>query len=236
MLGQLLTSHRNIIGADNEGRALVLLSPLPAPLTVQGGLRTAGMVRDQTLIVYAARAPEVPADHAGIGEAMAVFLGHELFHLWVPTGVQVTRELSWLSEGWAMHMGRRAALATGWLDESGGSRRLRTSYRRYLDIGGYRAGSLPAASLGQESQRNLLYLRGELVFRLLEREWQEAHPHEPFEQALWQALSSAYDGIEPLDARTVRTVLAELVDPATVRRYVEGQAPLTPATLGLAGQ
>ena len=114
---------------------------------------------------------------------MAVFLGHELFHLWVPTAVQVTRELSWLSEGWAMHMGRRAAVATGWLDEAAGTRRLSLSYRRYLDIGGYRAGSLPAASTGAEDQRNLLYLRGELVFRLLDREWARTNPDRPFRGA-----------------------------------------------------
>ena len=135
-----------------------------------------------------------------------------------------------------MHMGRRAAIATGWLAEAGGERRLSQSYRRYLDIGGYRAGSLPEASLGDERDRNLLYLRGELVFQLLEREWLKNPRDESFENALWLALASAYDGREPLDAPAVRQILADLVEPAIVRRYVEGQAPLTPAALGLAGR
>lgn len=236
MVAELLASHREMLESPDNAQALVLLSPLPGPLTPRGSLRTAGMVRGQTLVVYAARAPRVPANHPDIAEAMAVFLGHELFHLWVPTGVQVTRELSWLSEGWAMHMGRRAAVATGRLDEAGGTRRLSRAYRRYLDIGGYRAGSLPAASTGPEEQRNLLYLRGELVFRLLEQEWNREHPERPFERALWQALAAAYDGFEPLDAAAVRTILTDLVDATTVRRYVEGQGPLTPDALGLAGQ
>ena len=205
-------------------------------MSPRAGLRTAGMVRGQTLVVYAGKDPLIPAEHPDLGEAMAVFLGHELFHLWVPTGVQVTRELSWLSEGWAMHMGRRSAVATGWIDEAAGTRRLSLSYRRYLDIGGYRAGSLPAASTGAEDQRNLLYLRGELVFRLLEREWARTNPDRPFERALWDSLASIYDGVAPLDSTAVRSVLTNLVDATTVRRYVEGQAPLTPDALGLAGQ
>lgn len=236
LVEELLMNHREMLSSPDNTRALALLSPMPPTLQPRAGLRTAGMVRGQTLVVYAAKAPLIPADHPDIAEAMAVFLGHELFHLWVPTGVQVTRELSWLSEGWAMHRGRRAAVATGWLDEAAGTRRLELSYRRYLDIGGYRAGSLPAASTGSEDRRNLLYLRGELVFRLLEQEWDKANPGRPFERVLWEALTAAYDGVEPLDSTAVRTILTDLVGATTVRRYVEGQAPLTPDTLGLAGQ
>jgi len=236
LVEDLLTSHREMLTPPDNARALALLSPMPRLLSPHGGLRTAGMVRGQTLVVYAAKDPLIPTDHPDIAEAMAVFLGHELFHLWVPSGVQVTRELSWLSEGWAMHMGRRAAVATGWLDEAAGTRRLGRSYRRYLDIGGYRAGSLPAASVGPEDQRNLLYLRGELVFRLLDQEWDRTNPDRPFERALWEALVASYDGFEPLDAVAVRTILTDLIDATTVRRYVEGQAPLTPDVLGLTGQ
>ena len=236
LVTELLLSHREMLATRDNARTLALLSPMPPALSPRGGLRTAGMVRGQTLVVYAAKAPLIPPDHPDIAEAMAVFLGHELFHLWIPTAVQVTRELSWLSEGWAMHMGRRAAVATGWLDEAAENRRLGVSYRRYLNIGGYRAGSLPAASVGPEGQRNLLYLRGELVFRLLEQEWHRAHPDQPFERALWEALVAAYDGITPLDSATVRAILTDLVDATTVRRYVEGQAPLTPDVLGLTGQ
>lgn len=236
MIDDLLASHHSTVEEPAAARPLVLLSPLPAGMDVRGGLRTAGMVRDQTLVVYAARHAQAPAEHPAIAAAMAVFLGHELFHLWVPSAVQVTRELSWLSEGWAMHMGRHAAVHSGWLDAATDTRRLSESYRRYLEIGGYRAGSLPDASLGSESQRNLLYLRGELVFRLLQREWQRLHPDRPFEQALWTRLAAQYDGQEPLEAAAVRAILEDLVGPTIVRRYVEGQAPLTPAALGLAGQ
>jgi hypothetical protein len=116
------------------------------------------------------------------------------------------------------------------------SRRLGVSYRRYLDIGSYRAGSLPGASVGPEGQRKFLHLRGELVFRLLKQEWHRAHPDQPFERALWKALVAAYDGITPLDSAAVRAILTDLVDATTVRRYVEGQAPLTPDVLGLTGQ
>ncbi|NKB88638.1 MAG: hypothetical protein GKS06_10500 [Acidobacteria bacterium] len=236
LMATLVESHTSSLGPASQRRALAVLSPLPDRLPIRGGLRTAGMVRDQTLLVYAARSPGVDPKHPGIAEAMAVFLGHELFHLWVPSAVQVTRELSWLSEGWAMHMGRRAAVAAGHIDEDDREEHLSAAYRRYLDIGGYRAGSLPAASLGREDQRNLLYLRGELIFRLLEIEWNGIDSDKSFERALWRSLTTAYDGFEPLDARAIRQILVRLTDEVTVRRYVEGQAPLTPETLGLAGQ
>lgn len=212
--------------------ALALLLPLPAPLRPFAGLRTAGMVRGDTVLLYADASPHRPDDEQ-ILTAMAVFLGHELFHLYVPSTVVVNRELSWLSEGWAMHMGRLAALDAGWIREDGMIRGLEETYRRYLDFGGYRAGSLPAASMGSESQRDLLYLRGELVFRLLSREWHSSGRVGSFEAALWQRLAAAYDGGAPLTSEQVETIVADLVGPGVVRRYVEGTAPLTQSALGL---
>ena len=135
-----------------------------------------------------------------------------------------------------MHMGRLAAMDVGALDQAASERRLQAAYGRYLEIGGYRAGSLPAASMGSESQRDLLYLRGELVFRLLQRQWPTTANGNTFELTLWKALAEAYDGQTPLRAEEVREVLATLVDSSTVRRYVEGQAALTHSALGLAGR
>ncbi len=232
LTGTLLQSHRAHLGPPGSTTALALMSPLPQSLGPTGGLRTAGMVRSRSLILYAGTSPRIQPDEPQLRESMAVFLGHELFHLWVPSGVQVTRELSWLSEGWAMHMGRLAAIDVGWLSEQASVERLQDAYRRYLDIGGYRAGSLPEASMGSESRRDLLYLRGELVFRLLERQWALTNTGN-FEAELWRALAKAYDGRVPLDAERVRSALASLVDRGTVRRYVEGTSPLTPSALGL---
>ncbi len=232
LTSRLLQSHRARLGSPGSTTPLALMSPLPQSLGPAGGLRTAGMVRGRSLILYAGANPRIKPDEPQLRESMAVFLGHELFHLWVPSGVQVTRELSWLSEGWAMHMGRLAAIDVGWLSEPASVQRLQGAYRRYLDIGGYRAGSLPEASMGSESRRDLLYLRGELVFRLLERQWALTNTGN-FEAELWRALAKAYDGRAPLDAESVRSALASLVDRGTVRRYVEGTSPLTPSALGL---
>ena len=163
---------------------------------------------------------------------MAVFIGHELFHLWVPSSLPLTLELSWLSEGWATHMGRSAAVAAGWLTPAGSQQHLQRAYQRYVEMGGYRAGSLPAASVGSESQRDLLYLRGELIFHLLDKEWREAGNVGSFNEALWLALVSRADPARPLDMADVNEVMSRLVSAETVRRYVEGEAPLTPAILG----
>lgn len=132
-----------------------------------------------------------------------------------------------------MQMGRLVASDAGWLTDAADTARLRTAYRRYQAMGGYRAGSLPAASMGADSQRDLLYLRGELVFRLLANEWDAGSPNESFERALWRALVRARPGAAAVDSDAVREILETLVDPSIVRRYVEGQAPLTPAMLGL---
>ena len=131
-----------------------------------------------------------------------------------------------------MHMGRLAAVDVGWLSEPASMNRLQDAYRRYLKIGGYRAGSLPEASMGSESRRDLLYLRGELVFRLLEQQWALTNTGN-FEAELWRVLADAYDGRTPLEAESVRLALASLVDHGTVQRYVEGTSPLTPSALGL---
>ena len=90
--------------------------------------------------------------------------------------------------------------------------------------------------MGSESQRDLLYLRGELVFRLLAREWSDAGRPGSFEAALWRRLDAAYDGGPPLTAEQVETIVADLVGERVVRRYVEGTAPLTQSALGLGRQ
>lgn len=214
-------------------RPLVLLSPFPDGVEPDGGLRTTGMVRGDTLLVYAGFGPDADPRDVRIPTAMAVFMGHELFHLYVPSAVAVSHDVSWLSEGWAMHMGRLAAVDAGLLEKEELVEQVEETYRRYLDIGGYRAGSLPAASMGSEGQRDLLYLRGELVFRLLSQEWIRDGRPGGFEEALWRELLSAARRGTPVDAAEVKAILEDMFDPVIVRRYVEGTAPLTPPVLGI---
>lgn len=218
-------------GVPGDDPALALLLPLPRQLRPRGGLRTSGMVRGNTMLLYADAPAVRPESVDGIRSAMAVFLGHELFHLYVPTNVTVGRELSWLSEGWAMHLGRAAAVDAGWLTEAAAEAQVEQAYRRYLEMGGYRAGSLPQASMGSESQRDLLYLRGELVFRFLERQWDASHDVS-LDRALWDRLVAAYQVGEPLGSPAVEAILGSMFDEVLIRRYVAGQAPLTQGTLG----
>lgn len=228
----LLLALQNRMGPPGTERPLALLMPVPSELRIENGLRTAGMVRGASLILYASTSRAIHSSPR-LQDAMAVFLGHEFFHLYVPSRIPVARELSWLSEGWAMHMGRHAAVDAQWLTAEGSERQLRDAYGRYLDLGGYRAGSLPAASMASDSTRDLLYLRGDLVFRLLSREWERSGNNEPFDLVLWRALVAVHQGNEPLSAEQVRGVLAEMLDPDLVRRYVEGTAALTQGALGL---
>jgi hypothetical protein len=221
------------LGPPPGDPALLLFTPLPARARPTDGVRTAGMAWDRTLNLFAGTAPGVPQSNREIREMIAIFVGHEMFHLYVPWGLPITQELSWLSEGWAMHMGRTASLQARLLGRVGHQRALRNAYERYIAMGGHRAGTLESASAGGEDIRELLYVRGELVFRILFLEWQASGKPGSFDSVLWQRLMGAYDGEAPLTPADVSAVLSGMVSPSTVRRYVEGTAAITPAELGL---
>jgi hypothetical protein len=192
------------------------------------GVRSAGMVWDRSLLLFAGAGPSVPRDSDRVREMMAIFLGHELFHLYVPWGLAVTQPLSWLSEGWAEHVGRSSARKALILSNTGADRSLREAYERYREMGGARAGSLRNASeYGGEELRPLLYVRGELVFRVLSLEWQERGNPGSFDGALWQRLQREYDGENPIEPEVVSRILGAMVSPVTVRRLVDGAAVIT---------
>lgn len=232
MTSALATELHERLGPPSDLPGLAVMLPLPAPIRPSGGLRTAGMVRGRTVLLYGGLSVGVNRGSPRIREAMAVFIGHELFHLYVPSALPVARELSWMSEGWAMHMARIVAVDRGFVEAASAERELQRTYRRYLDMGGYRAGSLPAASMGEESVRDLLYLRGELVFRLLAREWASQPRTESFEEYLWRELT-AIERSGPLEADEVNATLGAMIGDDFVRRYVQGTAPLTHGALGL---
>ncbi|MGD8331562.1 MAG: hypothetical protein PVJ49_19170 [Acidobacteriota bacterium] len=208
--------------------ALMIFTPLPASARPVGGVRSAGMVWDRTLLLFAGADPTLPLDSTRVREMMAIFLGHELFHLYVPWGLAITQPLSWLSEGWAEHVGRTSARQALILSAAGEDRSLREAYNRYLEMGGARAGSLQnAAEYGGEELRPLLYVRGELVFRVLSLEWEDKGKQGSFDGVLWQRLLLEYDGSTPLEPAAVSRVLSAMVSPSTVRRLVDGSAVIT---------
>jgi len=221
------------LGPPPGDPALLILTPLPPGTLPSGGVRTAGMAWNRTLNLFGGKTPGLPHNSRDVRELSAIFVGHELFHLYIPWGVPITQELSWLSEGWAMHMGRTAAVEAKLLGRAGNQRALREAYQRYIEMGGHRAGNLADAGAGGEEIRELLYVRGELVFRIMSLEWQESGKPGHFESVLWQRLLAAYDGESPLTPDVVASVLSGMVSPSTVRRYVEGVSSITLAELGL---
>lgn len=233
MSARLLAALAAELGPPPDSGALLIFTPLPREFSPADGLRTAGMVWGRSLVLFAGAGEGIRTDTREAQEMVAVFIGHELFHLYVPWGIEVAPELAWLSEGWAMHMGRRAAVAARLMSPASAADGLREAHTRYLEVGGFQAGSLPDASSVGGEKRELLYLRGELVFHLLSRQWETAGRQGSFDVALWRRLLQTYDGRRPLQAGEVMTVLRSLVDPLTVRRYVEGTAPISRAELGL---
>ena len=220
------------LGPPPGGAALLLFTPLPRGVQTRPGVRTAGMAWNRTLVLFGGT-EGVPPTNRTVRDMLAIFVGHELFHLYVPWGVSVTDQPSWLSEGWAMHMSRRAAVKTRLLTRSAAEAGLREAYRNYNEMGGFRAGNLFDASEGGEEIRDLLYLRGELVFRIMSLQWEEAGQPGSFDAALWRRLQHAHNGSNPLEPDEVLSVLSSLVSPATVRRFVEGNAMITLPDLGL---
>ncbi len=225
---QLVRTQARDFGMPPGEPSLMIFTPLPPGLRPSGGVRSSGMVWDRSLLLFAGAGPSVPLDNERIREMMAVFLGHELFHLYVPWGLPVTRPLSWLSEGWAEHVGRSSASRAGILSASGVDRSLAEAYESYRQMGGAGAGSLRQASeANDEELRPLLYMRGELVFRMLSLEWDASGKPGSFDSVLWQRLLVEYDGANPLEPDTVSRVLNGMVSPSTVRRLVDGAAVIT---------
>lgn len=234
MTAALFGAMVEVLGSPPQDRAVVALySPLPRDLQPREGMATAGMTRGRNLLIFAATADGLSPDTARVRQNLALLVAHEMFHLYVPWGVPVAAELSWFSEGWATHMARRVGVAAGYLDEAAAQRRLGETYRDYIALGGFRAGSLPEASSSLDDSEDLLYRRGELVFRYLDREWRARGEARSFDAVLWDKLQRQYDGHTPLTAGHVRAALVTMVRPETIRRYVEGTAPLTREDLGL---
>jgi hypothetical protein len=214
--------------------ALLIFTPMPPSIRPSQGVRSAGMVWDRSLLLFAGADPMLPLDHQRVHEMVAIFLGHELFHLYVPWGLAITQPLSWLSEGWAEHVGRSSAQQALLLGNAAADSSLRDAYERYLEMGGARAGTLQnAAEYGGEQLRPLLYVRGELVFRVLSLEWQASGKPGSFDGELWRRLQLEYDGEAALEPEAVSRVLSAIVSPSTVRRLVEGAQVITLPELGL---
>lgn len=230
---QLLRVLGRELGPPPGDSPLMLFTPLPPEMAPAGGVRTAGMVWDRTMILFAGAGRRTPPSSAKLREMMAIFLGHELFHLYVPWGLSITQPLSWLSEGWASHMGRRAAESARLLSRSGSARALRAAFDRYIHLGGTRAGTLQSASERGEEMRELVYVRGELVFRILSLEWRDKGGTGSFDATLWRRLRRIPESGLPVEPAQVSAILSAILDPVTVRRYVDGNAPITLPQLDL---
>ena len=224
---QLARVQAGEFGPPPGDRALMIFTPFPSSITPRQGVRTAGMVWDRSLLLFAGADGSGPRNDGRVGEMLAIFLGHEIFHLYVPWGLAVTQPLSWLSEGWAEHVGRTSARTAGILSAAGADRSLREAYYRYLEMGGAGAGSLRNASEAGEDLRPLLYVRGELVFRILSLEWAANGKPGSFDSVFWRHLMTEYDGDTPLEPEAVSRILSAMVSPSTVRRLVDGAAVIT---------
>ena len=224
---QLARAQASQFGPPPGDPALMIFTPFPSSVTPRQGVRTAGMVWDRSLLLFAGADRSAPLNDRRVLEMLAIFLGHEIFHLYIPWGLPVTQPLSWLSEGWAEHVGRTSARTARLLNASGDDRSLREAYARYLELGGARAGSLQNASEAGEDLRPLLYVRGELVFRILSLEWAASGKPGSFDSAFWLRLMTEYDGDTPLEPEAVSRILSAMVSPSTVRRLVDGAAVIT---------
>ena len=230
---QLARVQAREFGPPPGDHALMIFTPLPPSVAPRQGVRTMGMVWDRSLLLFAGADRAVPLNNNRVREMLAIFLGHEIFHLYVPWGLAVTQPLSWLSEGWAEHVGRTSARTAGILSAAGADRSLREAYDRYGEMGGVRAGSLQNASQAGEDLRPLLYVRGELVFRILSLEWAANGKGGSFDSVFWRRLMTEYDGDTPLEPEAVSRILSTMVSPSTVRRLVNGAAIITLPELGL---
>jgi hypothetical protein len=94
LVAQIFDEHARSFGGPPRGGANVVIAPLPRPATPS---QWSAEVRGRTLTLLIGRAPTRQSALARLAGPLA----HELFHLWVPNGLNLSGDYAWFYEGFA---------------------------------------------------------------------------------------------------------------------------------------
>lgn len=123
---RLAREYSNITGARLRRPSLIVLEPLPNAGPDQWKAETRG---DNVLILLGQR---------GRGKAvlsrLSLILAHELFHLWVPNGLQLEGDYDWFFEGFTVYLALRTAQRLGFIRFNDYLDTIARVYDAYLSI------------------------------------------------------------------------------------------------------
>ena len=149
----LYGEYKKIFGGEPSTRPLVVLMPFPGSNAPRGTWEAE--TRGSTVVLLSADTPFEGQSVQRLHEQ----LRHELFHLWIPNGVELTGNYDWFFEGFALYQSLRTAVA---LNRIRFDDMLDTLSRaRSIDLAAGSKAGLPEASKARFSgNETILYARG----------------------------------------------------------------------------
>jgi predicted metalloprotease with PDZ domain len=106
---RVINGYAKVTGYQPAERAVVMLAPLTEPTA---GQQWSAETRGSTVVLVLG---EQGTRALGLGHLGVVFT-HELFHLWVPNGLNLSGDYDWFFEGFTLYQALRMALRLGFID------------------------------------------------------------------------------------------------------------------------
>lgn len=157
----ILEKHERTIGGIPRRSVLILLAPFPQE--VSDAARWTAETRGGTVIFLSGRATSKAAGLA----RLSVPLAHELLHLWIPNGLELSGDYDWFYEGFTVYQSMRVSVELGYLTFQDYLDSLARAYDRYLTQRDQDTHSLVDASARRWSGGSaLIYHKGMLIAAL----------------------------------------------------------------------
>ncbi len=222
---EIFNNYVDVFGSPAADNGLVILARRSSPVFDEWEAE----VRGSTVIIASSDATLPGLSIQRLHEQ----LRHEIFHLWIPNGVNLTGEYSWFYEGFALYQSLRTALQLN-----------RISFNDYLDTiakayavdaaAGQRRTLLQLANDRRERHGTELYARGLLVAFMTDTALLQRSRSSSVEALLREVFKKHHRSAFAADGNTavlgIMRSHRELVP--IVRRFVEGseKADLSDAT------
>jgi hypothetical protein len=103
MAVDVIKMQRDIFGSAPTNGAMLILIPFPQPV---GSDRWSAETRGRTVTLLMGR---LPSKIGALGQ-LSTPLTHELFHLWVPNGLDLSGDYDWFYEGFTIYQAVRTAV------------------------------------------------------------------------------------------------------------------------------
>lgn len=107
-ISAIIKEHESATSATPREHTLVIVAPFPRAVSAQ---RWVAETRGGTVVLLSGA---VPSKHAGLSR-LSLALIHELFHLWVPNGLNFSGNYDWFYEGFTLYHSTRVGVQLGYL-------------------------------------------------------------------------------------------------------------------------